>query len=50
MCSIFLIPLSSQLWHGYGYFLQALALVSNSIQRDGCAVENLKMDVSQVQY
>ncbi|XP_068701789.1 nucleoporin p58/p45-like [Montipora foliosa] len=26
---------------------QALALVSNSIQRDGCAVENLKMDVSQ---
>ncbi|CAH3127798.1 unnamed protein product, partial [Porites lobata] len=25
----------------------ALALVSNSIQRDGCAVENLKMDVSQ---
>ena len=27
---------------------QALALVSNSIQRDGCAVENLKIDVSQV--
>ncbi|KAJ7389681.1 Nucleoporin p58/p45 [Desmophyllum pertusum] len=26
---------------------QALALVSNSIQRDGCAVENLKIDVSQ---
>lgn len=29
-------------------FQQALALVSNSIQRDGCAVENLKIDVSQV--
>lgn len=26
---------------------QALALVSNSIQRDGCSVENLKIDVSQ---
>lgn len=30
------------------WVFQALALVSNSIQRDGCAVENLKMDVSQV--
>ena len=27
---------------------QTLALVSNSIQRDGCAVENLKMDTAQV--
>ncbi|XP_058955100.2 nucleoporin p58/p45 [Pocillopora verrucosa] len=26
---------------------QALALVSNSIQRDGCSVENLKIDVSK---
>lgn len=29
---------------------QALALVSNSIQRDGCSVENLKIDVSKVSF